>query len=143
MWRVSRTPLGGRARLNGTCGTADCAGRDGVSEWRTACAGGCAELPECDGGRVADWCCPPGHGRFGGRELSVPSRRLSSMQSNSEPLAHASAAVAAALRLEHAQERIRALTGGGELSVADRLELAEWQREWVAAWRETEYVAAA
>ncbi|MDI5967356.1 hypothetical protein POF50_019190 [Streptomyces sp. SL13] len=65
------------------------------------------------------------------------------MQSNSEPLAHAPAAVPAALRLEHAQERIRALTGGPELSVADRLELAEWQREWVAAWREAEYVPAA
>jgi hypothetical protein len=64
------------------------------------------------------------------------------MQSNSEPL-NAPAADAAALRLEHAQERIRALTGGRELSMADRLELAEWQREWVAAWREAEYVAAA
>lgn len=62
------------------------------------------------------------------------------MQSNSELLPRA----AASLRLERAQERIRALTQGrGDLTSADRLELAAWQREWVAAWRESEYVAAA
>jgi hypothetical protein len=66
------------------------------------------------------------------------------MSLNSEPPAQASAAVPAELRLELAQERIRALTGGSEaLTLADRLELAEWQRAWVAAWRESEYVAAA
>ncbi len=75
--------------------------------------------------------------------MSEGSRSLHGMQSNSEPLVHAPAASATALRLERAQERIRALTDGGTLSVADRLELAEWQREWVAAWREWEYVAAA
>jgi len=50
----------------------------------------------------------------------------------------------ASQRLDQAQERIRALTAGQEeLTPADRLELAQWQREWVAAWREAEYVAAA
>jgi hypothetical protein len=29
------------------------------------------------------------------------------------------------------------------LTAAERLELAEWQREWVAAWREGQYVTAA
>lgn len=62
------------------------------------------------------------------------------MQSNSDP----SPCATAASRLDRAQERIRALTTGcGSLTPADRLELAEWQREWVAAWRESEYVAAA
>ncbi len=76
--------------------------------------------------------------------MSVYSLRLLGMQSNSSPLSPTPAALPAAVRLEHAQERIRALTGrDGALSPADRLELAEWQREWVAAWRESEYVAAA
>ncbi len=62
------------------------------------------------------------------------------MQSNSELLLRDSAF----LRLERAQQRIRALTTGQSvLTPADRLELAQWQREWVAAWRESEYVAAA
>jgi hypothetical protein len=66
------------------------------------------------------------------------------MQSNSEQLIHVIARDSAAVRLERAQERIRALTAGaGALTPADRLELAEWQRAWVAAWRESEYVAAA
>lgn len=72
------------------------------------------------------------------------SLSLLGMQSNSEPLAHASAALPAALRLEHAQERIRALTAGrGALSHDDRLELAGWQRAWVDAWIESEYITAA
>ncbi|MDI5965694.1 hypothetical protein [Streptantibioticus silvisoli] len=49
---------------------------------------------------------------------------------------------AAASRLDRAQAEIRALTGRGTLSAADRLKLARWQREWVAAWRETSGAAA-
>lgn len=49
----------------------------------------------------------------------------------------------AAVRLARAQAAIRALVGRGGLTQAERLELAEWQREWVAAWREAEYVTAA
>lgn len=49
------------------------------------------------------------------------------------------------LRLAEAQAAIRALTARGRLSRAERLELAGWQRQWVAAWRETqcEWVTAA
>lgn len=66
------------------------------------------------------------------------------MQSNSEPITQAPAVLPAAVRLERAQERIRALTTGrAALTAADRLELAEWQREWVAAAHESGYVAAA
>jgi hypothetical protein len=62
------------------------------------------------------------------------------MQSTSEVLPR----VPAAVRLERAQQRIRDLTtGAGALTPEHRLELAQWQREWVAAWRESEYVAAA
>lgn len=48
-----------------------------------------------------------------------------------------------AARLARAQAEIRALTGRGGLSRAERLELAAWQREWVAAWHETRFAAAA
>ncbi|MDF2261420.1 hypothetical protein [Streptantibioticus ferralitis] len=46
-------------------------------------------------------------------------------------------------RMARAQQEIRRLTGRGRLSPQQRLELAEWQREWVAAWRESQYVIAA
>ncbi|WP_269858339.1 hypothetical protein [Streptomyces sp. RPT161] len=46
-------------------------------------------------------------------------------------------------RLARAQSKIRALVARGVLSGAERLDLAAWQREWGAAWRETEYVTAA
>lgn len=39
-------------------------------------------------------------------------------------------------RLARAQAEIRALTTRGNLTVTERLELASWQREWVAAWSE-------
>lgn len=42
-----------------------------------------------------------------------------------------------AVRLARAQAEIRALTQGGVLTPAMRLELAGWQREWVAALRDT------
>ncbi|MEU1625260.1 hypothetical protein ABZ746_07985 [Streptomyces sp. NPDC020096] len=51
--------------------------------------------------------------------------------------------VSAARRLARAQAAIRALIGRGQLTREQRLELAEWQREWVAAWRESQYVIAA
>jgi hypothetical protein len=47
------------------------------------------------------------------------------------------------LRLARAQAEIRALTGRGGLTRAERLELAAWQREWVAARQETGLVTAA
>jgi hypothetical protein len=51
---------------------------------------------------------------------------------------------ALAERLRRAQEEIRALVDRGSLTPADRLELASWQREWVAAWREAAgYIPAA
>jgi hypothetical protein len=40
-----------------------------------------------------------------------------------------------AVRLARAQAEIRALVGRGRLTPAERLELAGWQREWVAARR--------
>jgi len=46
-------------------------------------------------------------------------------------------------RLRRAQAAIRALTARGRLTAAERLELAAWQREWVAAWREGRYIIAA
>lgn len=49
---------------------------------------------------------------------------------------------APAQRMDRAQAAIRALTDRGGLTQAERLELAEWQREWVAAWRETVTTAA-
>ncbi len=52
-----------------------------------------------------------------------------------------------AARLARAQAQIRALTTRRRrLSAAERLELAHWQREWVAAWKTaqgTQYVIAA
>ncbi len=52
--------------------------------------------------------------------------------------------LAPAVRLARAQAAIRELVGpGGRLTQAQRLELAAWQREWVAAWRESKYVTAA
>ncbi|MDI5962571.1 hypothetical protein POF50_007565 [Streptomyces sp. SL13] len=48
----------------------------------------------------------------------------------------------AQVRLARAQAAIRALTERGGLTPGQRLELAEWQREWVRAWRETVSVAA-
>ncbi|MGW7007603.1 hypothetical protein ACWGCW_33570 [Streptomyces sp. NPDC054933] len=51
--------------------------------------------------------------------------------------------MSAARRLARAQAAIRALTRRGHLTREQRLELAEWQREWVAAWRESQYVIAA
>jgi hypothetical protein len=39
-------------------------------------------------------------------------------------------------RLDRAQAEIRALVARGVLTPAERLELAAWQREWVAARRE-------
>lgn len=68
------------------------------------------------------------------------------MSTDAEPLAaHAlcTAATCAGARLSRAQAAIRALTRRGHLTREQRLELAGWQREWVAAWRETEYVTAA
>jgi hypothetical protein len=47
------------------------------------------------------------------------------------------------LRQRRAQRAIRALTARGRLTREERLELAEWQREWVQAWREGQYVTAA
>jgi Spy/CpxP family protein refolding chaperone len=46
-------------------------------------------------------------------------------------------------RLRRAQTAIRALIARGRLTPEQRLELATWQREWVAAWRESRYVIAA
>jgi hypothetical protein len=49
-------------------------------------------------------------------------------------------------RAARAQAAIRALLARrrrAPLTAAERLELAEWQREWVAAWREGQYVTAA
>jgi hypothetical protein len=47
-------------------------------------------------------------------------------------------------RLRRAQAEIRALVHRGRLTQAERLELAGWQREWVAARREEAgYVTAA
>ncbi len=72
--------------------------------------------------------------------MSVPSHSLHYMQSTSDLFPSTSVS----MRLDRAQKRIRALTAGrGTLTLADRLELAEWQREWVAAWQESEYMAAA
>ncbi|MGW7001454.1 hypothetical protein ACWGCW_01155 [Streptomyces sp. NPDC054933] len=52
--------------------------------------------------------------------------------------------MSAARRLARAQDAIRALTRRGTLSREQRLELAQWQREWVAAYRESQqYVIAA
>ncbi|MCQ4083747.1 hypothetical protein NGB36_24925 [Streptomyces sp. RB6PN25] len=50
---------------------------------------------------------------------------------------------AAQVREERAQQAIRALIARGRLTAEQRLELARWQREWVAAWRESQYVIAA
>ncbi len=49
---------------------------------------------------------------------------------------------APAVRLARAQSEIRALVGRGRLSPAERLELAGWQREWVAARRAARQAAA-
>jgi len=50
---------------------------------------------------------------------------------------------APAARLARAQTAIRDLVAKGGLTQAERLELAGWQREWVHAWRDSEYVTAA
>ena len=62
--------------------------------------------------------------------MSVPVGRIVHM---STPSAHCACAAA---RLDRAQAQIRALTERGTLTAAERIELARWQREWVAAWRE-------
>ena len=49
----------------------------------------------------------------------------------------------AGVRLARAQTAIRALIDRGKLTTAEQLELAEWQREWVQAWRDSQYVIAA
>jgi hypothetical protein len=52
--------------------------------------------------------------------------------------------VSPARRLARAQDAIRALTRRGYLTREQRLELAEWQREWVKAYRDSQqYVIAA
>ncbi|MDI5966122.1 hypothetical protein POF50_021695 [Streptomyces sp. SL13] len=61
------------------------------------------------------------------------------MSPTSEPVV----SPAPAGRLEHAQAEIRRLTERGQLSAVDRLELARWQRMWLAAWREMVAPAAA
>ncbi len=50
---------------------------------------------------------------------------------------------APAARLAEAQAAIRRLTARGRLTPAERLELATWQRQWVAAWRDSQFVIAA
>jgi hypothetical protein len=72
--------------------------------------------------------------------MSDSDRRMIGMSSTSDFLETSASAVE---RLARAQAAIRALIGQGGLTQAERLELAEWQREWVAAWREAEYVTAA
>ena len=47
------------------------------------------------------------------------------------------------VRLAEAQCAIRRLTARGRLSWDERLELAGWQRQWVEAWTESQYVIAA
>jgi hypothetical protein len=50
------------------------------------------------------------------------------------------------VRAARAQAAIRALLARrrrAPLTTAERLELAAWQREWVAAWRDGQYVTAA
>lgn len=54
-----------------------------------------------------------------------------SPKSDRSPLSPAEA------RLARAQAEIRALTVRGTLSSRERLELAQWQRAWLDAWRET------
>ncbi|MDF3288167.1 hypothetical protein [Streptomyces silvisoli] len=49
----------------------------------------------------------------------------------------------ASVRLVEAQQKIRVLVARRVLSAEERLELAAWQRAWVAAWRECQYVIAA
>lgn len=63
--------------------------------------------------------------------MSVRVGRIAPM---STPSAHC---VCASSRLDRAQAEIRALTERGTLTAAERVELARWQREWVAAWRES------
>ncbi|MBY8887944.1 hypothetical protein K7472_24335 [Streptomyces sp. PTM05] len=48
-----------------------------------------------------------------------------------------------AMRQAQAQAAIRALTTRGRLTPEQRLELARWQRAWLAAWRDADYVTAA
>lgn len=50
---------------------------------------------------------------------------------------------APAVRLAEAQAAIRRLTARCHLTREQRLELAAWQRQWVAAWRESQYAIAA
>ena len=64
--------------------------------------------------------------------LSAPVGRIALM---SAPSAR-SCPCASVTRLDRTQAEIRALTEWGMLSAAERLELAGWQREWVAAWQE-------
>jgi hypothetical protein len=49
----------------------------------------------------------------------------------------------ASVRLARAQAAIRALTTRGALTPEEQLELAQWQREWLAAWGENRYVITA
>lgn len=50
---------------------------------------------------------------------------------------------APAARLAEAQAAIRRLTARGRLTRDERLELAGWQRQWVEAWHDSQYVIAA
>ena len=75
--------------------------------------------------------------------MSVHARMITGMSPN--PCARCRS-LPAGVRLARAQAAIRALTRRGRLArltTEERLELAEWQREWVQAWRESQYVIAA
>ena len=75
--------------------------------------------------------------------LGVLSYRPRNMWIMPESPLHLPICACPQVRAARAQAAIRNLTARGRLTAAERLELAYWQREWVQAWREGQYVIAA